>query len=297
VCCVHRYERTVAHRRKLNEFTTALSGTTGKLLPLYKSILQPGDLGEKYECHYHKPKEFVPKLLPKYFYMVCQQRWRFAKKFNLPEGMKDFELQPEAETETVEPHPHCDGGGCGSGGCGSGGCDGCELPTQTNGSSEGRGEESMHEAITRERERVGAQPPSWFDEDGSGYDEATGVYTLSEEDVRIVLAELQHWSVSWDARSRNKLCFTSTTLSPKMPSLGDGHNSVWQVRVPTSSTPPLQIFVHVWGVPSWALPVSERRHRAPGTNERKFDARKGGTKVCGVGLSRSPPSTATCSPR
>ena len=47
---------------------------------------------------------------------------------------------------------------------------------------------------------------------------------LTLEEVHTVLDELGDWSLSWDARARNALCFTSVTLTPKMRSLP----KVWQ---------------------------------------------------------------------
>ena len=117
-------------------------------------------------------------------------------------------------------------GACGNGCCS--GSTGGDFLCQANGGVGGR-EETAQDTFRRERWDRARGPGSWVDEDdGSSYDADTGVYTLSARDVSLVLAELGHWSVSWDSRSRNKLCFTSTTLSPKMPSLGE--KKVWQVR-------------------------------------------------------------------
>ena len=89
------YRQTIAHKRKLNHIITATEDATDKLIPLYKSSFAFGPFNEKHECSYHKPKEFVPTLLPKYFYMVCKERWQFAKSFKLPSGLESYELPPE----------------------------------------------------------------------------------------------------------------------------------------------------------------------------------------------------------
>jgi len=102
-----------------------------------------------------------------------------------------------------------------------------DSTAHTDGTGQGR-QESAEETFRRERDAREAGG-SWQDDDGASWDEETGVYTLSTRDVALVLEELKHWSVSWDARSRNKLCFTSTTITPKMPSLGKRGRSVWQV--------------------------------------------------------------------
>jgi hypothetical protein len=45
------------------------------------------------------------------------------------------------------------------------------------------------------------------------------VHHLTQEQLKLVLHELREWAISWDGRSRNSLCFASTTLSPKMDCL------------------------------------------------------------------------------
>ena len=61
--------------------------------------------------------------------------------------------------------------------------------------------------------------------DGAGVvDDDPGVRVLLAEDVNRVLGELQHFSVNADAFSRNNQSWTSTTITPKCPSLPH----VWQ---------------------------------------------------------------------